>query len=151
MLTYKDFPVGKVFDLVERKITKEEIIEFASEFDPQPFHLDENSPQAEQVGGLIASGWHTSSTLMRMMCDTYLLDSASLGSPGLDEVRWLKPVRPGDTLSATAEVVSARISKSNPRVGLIGFHYTMKNQNGETVMTVKGPGLIDATPEAPAP
>lgn len=144
MLTYKDFPVGRIIELQPKTVSEEEIIEFAKEFDPQPFHIDPDSKEAQEMGGLIASGWHTSSMLMKMMCDSYLLQSASQGSPGLEEVRWHKPVRPGDTLSGTAEVVDARLSKSRPTLGLIMFHYHMKNQNDETVMTVRGLGMIDA-------
>lgn len=146
MLTYEDYPLGRVFELGPKTITKEEIIEFASEFDPQPFHIDETSLQAENVGGLIASGWHTSSIFMRMMCDAFLLETASQGSAGLEEVRWLSPVRPGDTLHGTAEVVGRRVSRSNPKLGLVDFAYELRNQNNETVMTVRGMGMIDALP-----
>ncbi|MEE9313219.1 MAG: MaoC family dehydratase [Rhizobiaceae bacterium] len=143
MLSYDDFPIGRSFKLGPHLITAEEIIEFAQEFDPQPFHLDGNSEQAKQVGGLIASGWHTCSIFMRMLCDAYILDSASQGSAGLEDVRWLKPVRPADTLSGSATVISRRVSKSNPRLGLVGFDYTLENQHGETVMKIAGMGMID--------
>lgn len=142
MLTFEDFTVGRIFELPQHTITAEEIIEFATEFDPQPFHLDENSAQAEQVGGLIASGWHTCSLMMRMMCDGYLLNSPSQGSSGLEEIRWLSPVRPGDTLIATAEVVASRRSKSNPEMGIVSFDYAMKNQHQKPVMKIKGIGLF---------
>ena len=147
MLTYDDFPIGRSFQLGPRTITAEEIIEFAEEFDPQPFHLDANSEQAKQVGGLIASGWHTCSILMRMMCDSYILDTASQGAAGLESVRWLKPVRPNDTLSGSATVTSRRVSKSNPQLGLVGFDYSLKNQNNETVMIIIGMGMIDTKDE----
>ena len=142
MLTYDDFDIGRVFELGPRTITEEEIIEFASEFDPQPFHLDGTSPQAQQIGGLIASGWHTCSIFMRMMCDSYLLNSTSQGAAGLDEVRWLTPVRPGDTLSGTATVTGRRVSKSKPTLGFIDFEYELHNQDGVTVMAIKGGGMI---------
>ena len=142
-MTYEDFPVGKTFTLPPRTVTKEEIIEFALEFDPQPFHIDENSNEAREIGGLIASGWHLCSILMRMMCDAYLLDSASQGSPGLEEVRWKSPVYSGDTISGTATVVDKRVSRSNPSVGLVTFEYSLINQHSKTVMTVRGPGIVD--------
>ena len=147
MLTFEDFSVGREFDLPPHTITAEEIVEFAQEFDPQPFHLDGNSEQAKQVGGLIASGWHTSSIMMRMICDGYLLDSPSQGSPGLEEVRWLNVVRPGDTLSATAEVTASRVSKSNPAIGIVSFVYRMHNQRGEDVMRTKGVGMFRTSNE----
>ncbi len=142
MLTFEDFTLGRIFELPPYTITAQEIIEFAQEFDPQPFHLDGNSEQAMQVGGLIASGWHTSSILMRMICEGYLLDSPSQGSPGLEEVRWLNVVRPADTLSATAEVTASRVSRSNPAIGIVSFVYKMQNQHGEDVMRTKGVGMF---------
>ncbi len=142
MFTYEDLEIGHVFDLIPRTITAEEIIAFARKYDPQPFHTDPEAPQTIANGGLIASGWHTSSILMRMMCDSYLLDTASQGSPGLDEVKWMKPVRPGDTLSGTATVVGRRISKKRPDLGLIDFAYRLFNQNDEQVIAVKGIGLV---------
>lgn len=141
MPSFKDFTVGRVFDLPPHTISAEEIIEFASEFDPQPMHTDPSSEQAKQIGGLIASGWHTSSILMRMICDGYLLESPSQGSPGLEEVRWLKPVRPGDTLTATAEVLDSRVSRSRPSIGIVTFLYSMANQDGEEVLRTKGVGM----------
>ena len=150
MLHYEDFTVGRVFDLPPHTVTAEEIIEFAAEFDPQPFHLDGGSEQAEQVGGLIASGWHTSAIQMRMICDGYLLDSASQGSPGLDEVRWLNVVRPGDTLSGTAEVTDRRVSKSRPEIGIVSFVYRMTNQDGTDVMVTKGVGMVSVREVADA-
>lgn len=150
MLTFEDFTVGRIFDLPPHAITAKEIIEFAQEFDPQPFHLDGDSEQAKQVGGLIASGWHTSSIMMRMICDGYLLESPSQGSPGLEEVRWLNVVRPGDTLSATAEVTASRVSKSNPAIGIVSFVYKMRNQNGDDVMRTKGVGMFRTSREVSA-
>ena len=142
MLFYDDFPLGRQFELGPRKVSAEEIIEFSKEFDPQPFHLDAQSDQAQMVGGLIASGWHTSSLFMKMMCDAYILESASQGSAGLDSVKWLKPVRPGDELSGTATVVARRVSKSRPDIGFVQFDYEMVNQNAEVVMTISGNGMI---------
>ena len=143
MLTYEDFTLDRRFPLGPRTITAEEIISFAQKYDPQPFHLEAESEQASSVGGLIASGWHTCAITMRMMCDAYLLDSASQGSGGLDEVRWLKPVRPGDTLTGEAVVLDRRVSSKRPTLGLVMFQYNLQNQNGETVITIKGMGMLD--------
>ena len=148
-LTYRDFDIGRTFPLGPKTVSEEEIIEFAEEFDPQPFHLDASSPQAEQVGGLIASGWHTCSIFMRMMVDSYLTKTASQGSAGLEEVRWLRPVRPGDVLSGTATVTGKRISKSKPYLGLVDFDYVLNNQNDEPVMTIKGMGMVSVEKDNP--
>ena len=142
MLTFDDMEIGRIFALGPKTVTEEEITAFAAKFDPQPFHLDPASPQAELTGGLIASGWHTCSIFMRMMCDSYLLNSTSLGSSGLDEVRWLRPVRPNDTLKGTAKVVKKRVSKSRPEMGIVHFNYELTNQNDEPIMTIVGTGLI---------
>ena len=147
MPKFEEFEVGRVFQLPSHQITEKEIIEFAQEFDPQPFHLDGSSEQAQQVGGLIASGWHTSSILMRMICDGYLLDSSSQGSPGLEEVRWLNVVRPGDTLSAEAKVTASRVSKSRPEIGIVSFDYRMWNQRGEDVLRTRGVGMFSTANE----
>ena len=143
MLLFEDFTIGRVFPLGPYSVTADEIIEFASEFDPQPFHLDGASEQAEKTGGLIASGWHTCAIVMRMMCDAYLLDTASQGSGGLDQVRWVKPVRPNDILTGTATVLDARVSKSKPNLGLVKMEYKAQNQDQETVIIITGMGMID--------
>ncbi|MDD9910234.1 MAG: MaoC family dehydratase [Ahrensia sp.] len=142
MLTYEDFTIGRVFPMGPKTVTQEEIVAFAEKFDPQPFHTDPDSDMAAGVGGLIASGWHTCGMMMRMMCDAYLLNSSSMGAPGLDEVRWLLPVRPGDVLTGTTKVVERRISKSRPTLGLLTLEYEVKNQKGETVMLTKGTGMM---------
>ena len=139
---WEDFPVGKVMDLGTRHVTREEIIEFASRFDPQPFHVNEEAAKASIYGGLIASGWHTVSMTMRLMCDGYLLESASLGSPGVDQVRWLKPVRPGDTLTARMTVLESRASASKPDRGTAKSLWEVFNQNGELVMSMDGMGMF---------
>lgn len=142
MLTYDDLTVGQTFPLGPKTVSEGEIIAFAEKFDPQPFHLEADSEQARQVGGLIASGWHTCSMFMRMMVDSFLLESTSQGSAGLDEVRWLRPVRPGDTLKGTATVKAMRPSRSRPDLGLVDFAYRLNNQHGEIVMTIRGNGML---------
>lgn len=134
MRAYEDFPVGLEIDLGPYRVTKEEVLEFAAEFDPQPFHLDEEAAKDTMLGGLAASGWHTCSMMMRMMADGYLLDSTSQGSPGVDFVRWLKPVRPGDTLAGKATVLSARLSSKRPTLGILKVATDVTNGSGETVL-----------------
>jgi len=135
LLHWEDFGVGETLDFGAYEVTREEIIAFAEEFDPQPFHLEEAAAAETLLGGLAASGWHTCSILMRMICDEFLNASAGLGAPGVDEVKWLKPVRPGNVLSARRTCLEARISASRPQMGLCKFHYEVKNQSGTTVMT----------------
>ncbi|MEM9734936.1 MAG: MaoC/PaaZ C-terminal domain-containing protein [Pseudomonadota bacterium] len=142
MLYYEDFPEGHSLTLGPHHFDAASIIRFAEQFDPQPFHLDANSAAAKQLGGLIASGWHTCSVLMRMMCDAYLLNTASQGSAGLDEVRWLKPVFAGDTLSGTATVDSRRVLKSRPDMGVVNFTYLLSNQKEEPILRMRGMGFV---------
>jgi acyl dehydratase len=121
MLHFEDFPAGAHFAIGPRLITAEEIIAFAREFDPQPFHLDEAAGKASILGGLAASGWHTSALMFRMMCDACLSQAEVLGSNCIDEVKWLKPVLAGDVLTGAFEITEARVSKSRPRVGIVQF------------------------------
>lgn len=133
---FEDFVVGESIEFGSRTLTEEEIIAFAKQFDPQPFHVDPEKAASSYYGGLIASGWHTVSIYMRLLVDVLLQDTQSLGSPGVDELRWLKPVRPGDTLQARYTVLEALPSKSRPNVGIIRSKGEMVNQHGEVVMTV---------------
>lgn len=139
---FEDFRPGDVTDTGSVTVTREEIVAFARQFDPQPFHVDEDAARRSPFGGLIASGWHTASLCMRLIVALLGPDSGSLGSPGVDELRWLKPVRPGDELSVSAEVLEAIPSRSKPDRGLVKFRYTMRNQNGEEVMTMIALGLV---------
>src|SRR5512132_1005321 len=116
---WDDMKAGEVVELGSHTMDKERMLSFAREFDPQPFHTDEKAAAASVWGGLIASGWHTGSTLMRLFYEGFLKDAASLGSPGIDELRWLKPVRPGDTLTARLTVTEATASRSKPDRGII--------------------------------
>jgi acyl dehydratase len=142
LLHFEDFPVGEIATFGDRLVTAEDIVEFARDWDPQPFHLDAEAAKDSQIGELIASGWHTGCLLMRMMCDGYLLDTASEGAPGVEEMRWLKPVRPGDRLSVRRTTLSARASQSRPGVGIVGFQFEVINQNGETAMTLKSSAFM---------
>ena len=143
---WEDLVVGKVIDLGAREITREEILEFGGRYDPQVFHTDEEAAKETIYGGLIASGWHTCAMMMRMLYDGLLAHAASLGSPGVDSVRWLKPVRPGDTLRARMTIVEARASSSKPDRGVIRSKWEVFNQNGEVVMTVEGMGMYRRRP-----
>jgi acyl dehydratase len=143
---WEDIKEGEVFELGSRTMDKERMIAFAREFDPQPFHTDEKAAEASVWGGLIASGWLTGSTLMRLLYDGFLKDSASLGSPGIDELRWLKPVRPGDTLTARLTVIEATASRSRPDRGIVRTRMELMNQDGETVMTITGVNFISRRP-----
>ncbi len=146
MRYFEDFKPGDVIELGSRAISKESILAFAREFDPQPFHTDEEAAKRSIYGGLLASGWHTGSLLMRILNDGLLKDTASLGSPGVDELRWLKPVRPGDVLSARMTVLESIPSRSKPDRGLIRSLMELRNQHGEVVLTVRGLSLLGRRP-----
>jgi len=143
---FEDFKPGDVIELGSRTISKESILAFAREFDPQPFHTDEEAAKRSIYGGLLASGWHTGSLLMRILNDGLLKDTASLGSPGVDELRWLKPVRPGDVLSARMTVLESIPSRSKPDRGLIRSLMELRNQHGEVVVSVRGLSLLGRRP-----
>lgn len=132
-LAYEDFTVGRSFQLGPTAVTAAEIIEFAAEFDPQPMHLDEAAGRASILGGLAASGWHTSSMFMRMMFDSFLSNSLSEGSPGIDRMEWRKPVLAGDTLTGHSTVLEARLMRSRPGMGIAKFRHEVENQRGEIV------------------
>ena len=138
MRYWDDMKAGEVVELGTHTMDKERMLSFAREFDPQPFHTDEKAAAASIWGGIIASGWHTGSTLMRLFYDGFLKDAASLGSPGIDELRWIKPVRPGDTLSARLVILEATPSRSKPDRGIIRSLMELRNQQGEVVMTTTG-------------
>ena len=144
---FEDFEVGKIIEVGQRSVTEEEIIAFATQFDPQPFHVDQDAAAKSMYGGIIASGWHTCSMMMRMVVDGILRNSASLGSPGLDEIRWLKPVRGGDTLTVSTTVLESKPSSSKPDRGVVLTVWEAKNQHGELVATVKGMGMYLRRPK----
>ncbi len=139
---FEDFAPGTRFALGPYPVTAEEVIEFAREFDPQPMHLDEAAGRQSLLGGLAASGWHTSAMMMRMLCDAFLLDSTSLGAPGVDQARWKRPVLAGDTLHGLTEVVSARPSASRPGVGIVRMSHEIRNQRDELVVASVNSGFF---------
>jgi len=133
---FEDYQVGQVERFGHYEVTREEVIEFASRYDPQPFHLDDAAAAANPIfGRLAASGWHTAAMAMRMLVDQGLKNGIlSMGSPGVDEIKWLKPVYPGDTLNMQVEVIGTSLPRSRPDIGFVKFRTTVYNQNGETVM-----------------
>jgi acyl dehydratase len=150
LLYFEDFPAGEVVEFGDREVTAEEIIVFARQFDPQPFHLSEEAGRASVAGGLIASGWHTASMMMRIIVDAMLFDAAGQGSPGMEAIDWLKPVRPGDRLRVRRITVSARSSRSRPDIGVIEARFELMNQNREIVMTQQGSMFFRRRPGAEA-
>jgi len=134
---FEDYTPGLVLEFGAARVEQDEVIEFAQRFDPQPFHVDVARAAEGPFGGLIASGWHTGSLMMRLLVEHYLSPIASLGSPGIDEVRWLAPVRPGDTLSVRVTILEARRSQSKPDRGLVRAQMETLNQRGEVVMSMK--------------
>ena len=144
---YEDFEIGEAHDYGGRAVSADDIIRFAREFDPQFFHLDPEAAKESAFGGLVASGWHTCALAMRMMVDGFLDGAATMASPGVDEIRWLKPVRAGDTLRMRTEVIDKTPSKSRPDRGLIRFSQTIRNQNDDVVMTMINLAFFRRRPE----
>src|SRR5437870_13883157 len=142
MRYFEDFKVGESLDLGRRSVSADEIVAFARQFDPQPFHVDEEAAKRSVFGGLIASGWQTCALAMRMMCDAYLLDAASAGSSGVENIRWILPVHPGDTLRVRLTVLEARVLQSKPHIGLVRNKWEMFNQTDEQVMHMEGYGMF---------
>lgn len=151
---FEDYPPGAVAAYGPIPVDEAAIIEFGRQFDPQPFHVDPKRAASSPFGGVIASGWHTAGVMMRLLVDHYLPRTAGLGSPGIDELRWLAPVRPGDRLSLRITVTEARRSRTKPDRGLVHTFNEVMNQRGEAVMTVKAMTLMrcrDASLERPSP
>jgi acyl dehydratase len=141
-LTFEDFPPGHFGRFGPRRVTRAEIMAFAAEFDPQPMHLDEAAAQASLLKGLSGSGWHLCSLMMRMMFDGFIGRTASLGSPGVNELRWLAPLRPDDELTIDVEVTEARISNSRPATGIVTFKVTACNAAGQKLCDMVSPIIL---------
>ena len=146
MRYFEDFQIGEVSELGPVSVTEAEIIAFAERFDPQPFHIDPEAAVKSPFGGLIASGWHTTALFMGMFVRGVLLDSASLGSPGVEEIRWTAPVRPGDTLRGRSTISDVQPSATNPRRGTVITTNEVVNQDGEVVMRLKARGFFARRP-----
>jgi acyl dehydratase len=139
---FEDYAPGPVFEYGPISVSEAEIVDFAKKFDPQVIHTDAERAIRGPFGGLIASGWHTASLMMRLYADNYLSSVASIASPGIDELRWSKPVRPGDSLWIRVSVLDSRRSKSKPGLGIVHVFVEVLNQHRETVMTVKTINLL---------
>lgn len=138
----ESFPPGTEITLGPKSVSRDEIIEFATEFDPIYFHTDEVAAKNSMLGGLVASGFHTCSLAMRMLCDAYITKSTSQGAPGIDECKWLAPVRPGDTISGVARVKNSRRSKSRPEILIVGFEFEFWNQNKTPVLFMSNSAMF---------
>jgi acyl dehydratase len=142
MLSFEDFPPGRLGSYGPRHVTREEILTFAAEFDPQPMHLDEEAAKRSMLKGLSGSGWHLCSIMMRMMFDFYIGRTASLGSPGVNEMKWLAPFRPGDDLTLDVDVVEARVSRSRPDTGIVTFKGSVRNAAGQVLAEMTSPIIV---------
>jgi acyl dehydratase len=144
----EDFTPGWTFENGPRTLTAAEIVAFAREWDPQAYHTDEARARESPYGGLIASGWQTAGVAMRLMCDGYLLESSCVGSPGIDELKFLKPVRPGDALRFRSTVIEVAPSKTKPNRGTVTFRWEVVNQHGEVALSMLGKQLFLRRPVA---
>jgi acyl dehydratase len=142
MLCFEDFKPGHLGRFGPRRITREEILAFAAEFDPQPMHLDEEAASRSMLKGLSGSGWHLCSIIMRMMFDGFIGRTASLGSPGVNELRWLVPLRPGDEVTLDIEVTEARVSGSRPTTGIVTFKAVASNAAGQALCEMVSPIIV---------
>jgi acyl dehydratase len=141
-LCFEDFDEGRQFVSASRTISASEIVEFATEFDPQPMHISEDAGKASILGGLSASGWHTSSLSMRLFYDTVIQRSEGEGAPGIDFMEWRKPLIAGDTITLTVTVRSRRALASRPGIGLVTLEQILTNQRAETIMRMEAPVML---------
>jgi acyl dehydratase len=141
-LTFEDFKPGRFGIFGPRHVSREEILAFAAEFDPQPMHLDEEAASKSMLKGLSGSGWHLGSVMMRMLFDGFIGRTASLGSPGINELRWLAPLRPGDDLMLDVDVAEARVSRSRPETGIVTFKSTVRNAAGQVLCEMESPIIV---------
>ena len=142
LLSFEDFEPGHVGTFGPRHVTREEIIAFAAEYDPQPMHLDEDAGRLSMLRGLAGSGWHLCSLMMRMLCDGFVLRTASLGGPGIDELNWVAPLRPGDDLTLDVYVLDKRVSQSRPDVGILSLRAEIHNASGQKLLEAKWPFMV---------
>ena len=141
-LTFEDFTPGHFGRFGPRRVTREEILAFAAEFDPQPMHLDEKAAQRSMLKGLSGSGWHLCSVMMSLLFDGFIGRTASLGSPGVNELRWLAPLRPDDELTIDVDVAEARLSKSRPETGIVTVKSVVRNAAGQVLCEMVSPLII---------
>ncbi len=145
---FEDYAEGTTRELGPIRVDEAEILEFGRRYDPQPFHVDPGAAADGPFGGLIASGWHTCALMMRLLVEQYLSPVSSLGSPGVDELRWVLPVRPGDELTMRATVHEARVSRSKPDRGLVRTRVELVNQSGAVVLSLLAMNLVRTRPGA---
>ena len=145
---FEDYEAGRVYELGSVRVELAEVIEFATRYDPQYFHIDEIRAKESIYGGVIASGWHTASMMMRVFADGFLSDVSSMGSPGLDELRWYHPVRPGDTLFVSAIVLETRLSKSKPDRGVMRTRTEVRNQYHELALSSTAANFMRRRPDS---
>ena len=149
-LYFEDFKLNSAMTYGAYRVTADEIRNFASEYDPQPMHLDEAAGSKSLLGGLAASGWHSCSILMRMIIDGFLHNAASMGAGGIDDVRWFKPVRPNDVLHVRHTIIGMRASQSKPDRGFVNFHFQLINQNDDIVMEQRNGIMFERRTPTPA-
>lgn len=143
---WEDFAVGDTFELGSRSLTEEEIVAFARNYDPQPFHTDPEAAKKSAFGGLIASGWQTVGVFMSLLVHGLINETVSLGSPGIESIQWPRPVRPGDVLSARVRVAEAIASRSKPDRGILKTEGELRNQHGEVAMTIRAVNFFGRRP-----
>ncbi len=143
---FEDYAVGTAAEYGPLRVDEAEVVDFGRRFDPQPFHVDAEAAAAGPYGGLIASGWHTCALMMRLLAEEYLSPASSLGSPGVDELRWIRPVRPGDELTLRTTVEEARLSRSKSDRGVVRTRVELANQSGEVVLSLRAMNLIRTRP-----
>ena len=146
---FDDYAAGESFEFGDRLITADEIVDFARRYDPQPFHTDEAAAARSHFGGLVASGWMTASVAMSLLCEHFIAPASSMGSPGVDVLRWLRPVRPGDRLRLRVRVLETRRSQSKPDRGVVKLRQDMLNQADEVVMSQEGLAMLRRRPDVP--
>lgn len=139
---FEDYIPGSVHEFGTIRVERDEVLSFARRFDPQPFHTDADAAEKSIFGGLIASGWHTAGLMMRLFAEHYLSKAASLGSPGVDALRWIKPVRPGDVLSIRVTILETKRSRTKPDRGMVRSFIEVINQHREVVMSMKAMNLL---------
>lgn len=142
MIYYEDLSIGQKIEIGPISVTEEEIIEFAKKYDPQPFHVDVEKAKNSLFGGLCASGWHTCSLYMRMLYDGLLINLASLGSPGMNQIRWIKPLFPDETIKGELEIISKTPSRSKPNIGSMIIDSNVFNSNNELIMTLQSISIV---------
>jgi acyl dehydratase len=142
ILSFEDFEPGHLGKFGPRHVTREEIIAFAAEYDPQPMHLDEDAARQSMLRGLAASGWHLCALMMRMLYDGFVHRTASLGGPGIDELNWLAPLRPGDDITLDVHVLDKRVSRNRPELGILTLRAEIHNASGQKLLQATWPFMV---------